>query len=233
MATKIIPNSIKRPLLKVYFGYKHGFNRVKRSTNPYATHIPLFIGLGRILNARSVLELGSGLYSTGLFLNQDIFPQLTSVRSIENDSVWAAEMIKAFHGVPRVELVQIGGQVSDYVHSQTRLDYDLIFIDDSTEAIDRAATIRAVVEKAPHNAVIVIHDYENKVYQKAAGIMPYQYRFKAFNPNTGFLWNQKNLLNFANLKQIDRLTRKYAKLIAPDSLAEWSKIMATLSRNTP
>jgi predicted O-methyltransferase YrrM len=116
----------------------------------YASHVPVL----RALPARRVLELGAGEHSTKEFLKM---PGLEHLTSVENDPEWAR---RAATDDPRHEMLLVEGRIADHVPA---LDgYDLVFIDDSTNAAERAATIRAVLSQ-PH-PLVVIHDAEVPEY---------------------------------------------------------------------
>lgn len=65
------------------------FEMAPRAAKPVATHVPVIIGLARILTIKNVLELGAGEYSTPLFLNRRAFPSLISLHSYENNASYA------------------------------------------------------------------------------------------------------------------------------------------------
>ena len=55
----------------------------------HASHLPVLIGIGMKSRIRRVLEIGSGPYSTPLFLNLEVFPDLTELVSVEPNAEWA------------------------------------------------------------------------------------------------------------------------------------------------
>src|SRR5215471_20763089 len=62
------------------------------SANPYSTHLPVLVGLSRMLCIRRVAEFGCGQFSTTAFLNREAFPQLEQLDSFENDPGWIESM---------------------------------------------------------------------------------------------------------------------------------------------
>jgi hypothetical protein len=76
----------------LYAGEKLGLNRPPRAPNEFATHIPILIGIARILPIRHVLELGCGTYSTLTFLNRTALPDLIGLDSLETDLAWAERL---------------------------------------------------------------------------------------------------------------------------------------------
>jgi hypothetical protein len=65
-----------------------------QSGEPYATHLPILKMLAEHYPLRHVLELGSGLHSTGAFLDRRLFPDLAHLDSAETDQEWAGKVTK-------------------------------------------------------------------------------------------------------------------------------------------
>ena len=127
------------------------------SSDRYASHLPVLKALLDTGTISRVLELGGGLYSTPAFLATSSLEKLTT---IENDPEWAR---KAETADDRHEVLLVQGAIADNLPPLE--DYDLVFIDDSTSAYERARTIRAVLSQ-PHPPV-VIHDAEVPEYAAA------------------------------------------------------------------
>ena len=188
-----------------------------RARNDYATHIPILIGLARLREIRSVLELGCGHYSTLTFLNRSAFPHLERLQSIENDDSWAATIQDAAKDDSRWTLRLVNGEMSESISDLDLECFDLILIDDSKTSAQRAATIRTVARKQPQHPWIVIHDFEVEEYRHAAADFAYRHRFRAYNPETGVVGN-----HVAAWKTIDRVIRSKAKVFEPDAIEKWS-----------
>lgn len=160
---------------------------------PYASHTPVLVAIARLLPIRSILECGSGQYSTKLFLDRALFPHLRRLTSFEDDARWAERVRAEVGHDPRVKIIDTGGPVADAVSRLDVRGYDLIFIDDSCSVSARAQTIRAVATQQPPLACVVIHDFEVLQYRVAASPWKHRRRFDAFRPNTGLLWNDAPL----------------------------------------
>jgi len=193
---------------------------VPRAKKDYATHIPALIGLARWKQIRSVLELGSGLYSTATFLNKTSFPDLQVLDSFETDSGWADTMKAVISGDPRASLKVAGGTMAAALSDFQLNNYDLIFIDDSVSAEDRARTILAVHERNPGNSLVVIHDFEVSQYRNVARCFHHRYAFRAFNPETGVAW-QNGIATSDAFKKIDAVMKRHADRLEPDDLEGW------------
>ncbi|HEX8098458.1 MAG TPA: class I SAM-dependent methyltransferase [Pyrinomonadaceae bacterium] len=192
----------------------------RRAENPYATHLPVLVGLARLLDVRSVAEFGCGDYSTLTFLDRAAFSNLERLSSFENDPEWMGRLVIATRGDSRVELKLVEGPMSA---AATRADldgYDLIFVDDSVKADERAATIGEVARKCRGGSVVVIHDFEVADYRRAARAFAGQFTFVALNPHTGVAWNHARL-DARRLKNLNSLIRRHRRGLRPDDLAGW------------
>jgi hypothetical protein len=191
-----------------------------RALNDYATHIPVLVGLARLRDVRSALEFGCGDYSTLTFLNRAAFPHLVRLQSIENDAAWAESTYAKARSDERwaLQLVQ-----DDTVAAVSDFDleaFDLILIDDSKTSAERAATIRAVANKRPQHAWIAIHDFEVDEYRQAATGFTNVHRFRAYNPETGLVWN--NAAASTRLKSLNRILKDHSKTLQPDDVQGWA-----------
>lgn len=187
-----------------------------RARNDYATHVPVLIGLASLRRIERVLEFGCGHYSTKTFLNRAAFPDLKELHSVENDPVWA----KQIKTDPRGKLHITTAPISDTVSSFDLETFDLILVDDSKTAAERAATIRALSVFHPSNPWLLIHDYEVDEYQRAASFK-HRFIFKAYNPQTGFVANHNPE---HGLKAIDKQIKTNKTRLEPDDVDGWLRV---------
>jgi len=192
-----------------------------RALNDYATHVPILIGLARLREIKSVLEFGCGYYSTLTFLNRAAFPHLERLQSVENDASWAETIHEAAKSDERWTLKLVRREIADAVPDLEA--FDLVLIDDSKTSAQRSATIRAVAGKQPQRPWIVIHDFEVEEYRRAAAGFKQRHTFKAFNPETGVLCN--NRVN--EWKVLDRTIRARSRTLEPDQTGKWIRTLAT------
>lgn len=156
----------------------------RQHSNPYATHVPVLLSVSRIVRPKSVLELGSGPFSTSLFLNSDAFPDLERLVSFEDDSKWADIVSSEVGDDPRFDYRLVDRVPNAVPDDLSR--YDLIFVDDSTVTPDRVETIRRVLGQNPQG-LVVVHDFENRFYRAAARGKSRQYIMGTFTPQVGLL----------------------------------------------
>ena len=195
-----------------------------RAENAYATHVPVLIGLAAIRPVERVLEFGCGHYSTKTFLNRSIFPNLKELQSVENDAEWADTMREAVKDDPRCVVTAVSSAMCDAVRRFDLETFDLILVDDSTNAEQRAATIRALSDLRPVNPWLVIHDYEVEEYRRACAALKQHFTFKAYNPQTGLVANTG--LN-GELRTLDRLLKNNRARLAPDNVDGWLRVLRT------
>lgn len=181
--------------------------------------MPVLIGLARIREVRNVLEFGCGQYSTLTFLNLAVFPHLERLESVENDAAWAKTIHETAKNDSRWTLHLVNGEISDSVSTLDLEAFDLILIDDSQTSDQRVCTIREVANRAPHRPWVVIHDFEVDDYRRAASGFRQSHRFRAYNPNTGLLWN--NTTHARRAKSIDRIIKANAQTLEPDDIPRW------------
>jgi len=146
-----------------------------------ATHLPV-LELMKRTNIKRILELGSGEYSTKKFLE---FPDLERLDSYEDDEIW-------FDTIRKLKDVRLDMNLEkDLVKVVGELDldfYDLIFVDCSKSPEERVAVIKEIVKQHP-KAIVVIHDFENKIYQAEAKF-DHKIIYDELVPNTAILWNE-------------------------------------------
>jgi len=196
------------------------FAPVARAEKDYATHLPILIGLARAMRIQTVLELGCGMYSTLAFLNRKAFPALARLDSLETDQSWLDKISKAVGDDPRFHAQSVSTDMHVMVERTYLEQYDLIFIDDSTNSEKRSATIRAVSKRQLRHPVVAIHDFEVKAYQQAARTFRHRFIFKAFNPQTGVVWDGGSNLR-RQLEKSASVMKHCANKLEPDNIEEW------------
>ena len=196
----------------------------ERADNPYATHVPVLIGLASLLNVRRVVEYGSGEYSTLTFLNRSAFPGLVELRSLENDAEWFAKIARRVGEDPRVEMIHVDGLMSLVAPDVDMSGCDLVFLDDSTNVDERASTIRAVAAKRLDSTVTIIHDYEMLEYRRAAGAFKNRFNFNSLNPNTGIVWNNAPI-DVHKLRSLNKLIKQHSGCLHPSDVNGWIRVL--------
>ena len=126
-------------------------------TAEYGTHLFLLGEVFDHFKPKTILECGSGRYSTAFFLSQPI----DRLVSIENNPEWTFKPSD-----PRHEVVSVEGPVVDHLPD---LGFDLIFVDD--DPVDaREQTIAKVLAKA--TGLVVIHDTDYEPFHRQIAWRP-------------------------------------------------------------
>lgn len=197
---------------------------MERAANAHATHVPVLVGLARLLDVERVIEYGCGEYSTLTFLNRAVFPRLVKLLSLENDAEWFARMAGHAGVDSRAEMISVEGSMSVAASGVEISGYDLVFLDDSTTVAERAATIREVTAKPADSTVVVIHDYEMAEYQQAVRGFTNRYSFDCLNPNTGVLWNNAPVAE-SELRSLDELIKRHTGRLRPEDVDGWVRAL--------
>ena len=153
------------------------------------THVPILTALAKEFKPRRVLDFGSGLFSTPLFLDRTVFTELEYLQSIENDPAWHMAVGDRVGGDLRFDYRLVDGEIAPVTIDIDVPSFDLIFLDDSRSARERFATIRAVAPRVSRSAVAVVHDFEEPDYQLALMAFDHQFFVDRWNPSCGVCWN--------------------------------------------
>ena len=78
------------------------------------------------------------------------------------------------------------------------------------DSLERVQTIKNVSKKKLSKAIVVLHDFEYYPYREATKAFNFSYRFRALNPNTGVVWNNKKLKIYT-LQKIEQLLLTFGK----------------------
>ena len=134
--------------------------------------------IGEQLCVESVLEMGSGKYSTPTFIDRETFPDMILLDVVETDpSYWHS--LEA-HDDPRL-------MIHRKLPEAWIVHYDLIFIDDGKSVDERVETIRTVAQVRP-TGLVVIHDFEQPAYHDAADF-DWVVIYDDLTPHTALCWN--------------------------------------------
>ena len=209
--------SVLQPVRRIVFPV------TPRARNDYATHVPVLIGLARMRRIERVLEFGCGHYSTKTFLDRSIFPHLKELYSVENNVQMGRDYSCAVKNDSRCEVKLVSGAMCDAVPEQELDSFDLVMVDDSTSAEERALTIQTLSILHPRNPWFVIHDYEIGEYRIAATGFKHRFAFKAYLPQTGVAFNGSTARDA--FKALDQRLKTNATRLEPDDVASWIRVL--------
>jgi hypothetical protein len=207
---------------------KHVWKVGPMAANPYATHVPVLVACAELFKPVRILELGSGVHSTPLFLDRKIFPQVEYLCSLENDPRWFRQM----EGLQdsRLERVLMNGQMSDALRTFDCEGFDLIFVDDSTHARYRQQTLDALRRKVT-GQIVVVHDVDQWRVRLGARALPHHYEMLALTPQSSVAWNT-GCVSLEALTKADNIMRVNKSRVPEDQALRWRDLFRNaLSRD--
>lgn len=169
--------------------YCRALGIVPRSEQPYATHIPILIGVAAAYLPQRVVEFGSGNFSTMMFLDTNVFPSVRRVESYENNRDWLQRIEGKIAGDPRAACYFCEGRMKDAVSSEKLAAADLIFVDDSMSGWERAYTVKEVARTCSEHPITIVHDYDLPGIRMACRKFEHRFAFTQFTPQTCAVWN--------------------------------------------
>ncbi len=166
-----------------------------RSPWPGLTHVPVLLALGRFIPITQVVELGSGDWSTRIFLDRDLFPELTALHVAEDQEYWSQRCQHRYGSDPRLQMQVCPAGVAQSLEHLPLRESSLVLVDDSISLAGRVATIRAIGQLRSGLRVVAIHDFEIKAYAEAAfeaGLGKPHAVINALGPATALYWCAEN-----------------------------------------
>ena len=118
----------------------------------------------------------------------------------------------------------MSGSMSSGIREAKLEEFDLIFVDDSTTAVERAETIRQISNRRSLKQLIVIHDFEISDYREAAFNFEYRQIFRAFTPQTGVVWNGSTQ-PVEILKRLNRQIIEHSKKVPVEEVNGWRRVL--------
>jgi hypothetical protein len=205
------------------------FNRVidlaPRSKEPYATHVPVLVGVAATCKPKLLIEFGAGSFSTLSFLDEVAFPSLQEVRSYENNKEWFEQIRERSHHSSRVNLQYIEGDMYRAVASANVADADMIFLDDSPTAETRVPTVKEVSRLCGERPIVILHDYELWRLRLAARKFENCVAFDTFHPQCCAVWHGHPGRR-PILENVNRTIRQHASDISLADIRGWGDIFA-------
>lgn len=177
---------LRRQAVKLY---DRSINLAPRSEEPYATHVPVLVGIAAAFKPNILVEFGSGMFSTLSFLDRVAFPSLQAVRSYENNRQWFDQMRQRLPSNAGVDIEFVEGQMFLAVGRAITTGAAMIFIDDSASAEERVPTVHEVARVCGPEPVVVMHDHELWRLRMATHKFEHCICFDALNPQTSVMWN--------------------------------------------
>jgi len=198
-----------------------------RSEQPYATHIPVLIGVAAACLPQKVVEFGSGDFSTLTFLNQTVFPSVLRVDSYENNRDWIRRMQVKLSGNPRAACHFFEGRMRDAISCDNLAAADLIFIDDSPSGWERAHTVKEVARICSERSITIVHDYDLPAIRIACRKFEHRVAFTSFTPQSCAVWNG-NPDRKVLLEGVVQKLEENASCLSVTDARGWAKVFAVV-----
>jgi hypothetical protein len=202
-----------------------------RSDQPYATHVPVLVGVAAALKPKRLIEFGSGSFSTLSFLDDVVFPSLEEVRSYENNEEWFKQIQAKSRGSSRVDLQYFAGDMYRAVAGANVAAADMIFLDDSPSAEERVKTVKEVSRLCGDGPIAVIHDYEMLKLRLVAHKFEHCVAFEAFNPQCCAVWHghpERRPI----LEDVSRTIQQHAGAVPPTDARAWIEVFTAQSNGS-
>jgi hypothetical protein len=148
---------------------------------------------------------------------------MEQLHSYETDRSWFDKSITAFADDRRCRPHFVKGAMSDSLHETELGQFDLIFVDDSTSAVERAETVRQLANRPSPKQLVVIHDFEISDYRNAASTFEHKQIFSAFTPQTGVVWNDATQ-TVEVLKKLNRQIIQHSRNIPVEDVESWRRL---------
>jgi hypothetical protein len=198
-----------------------------RSEQPYATHIPVLVGVAAACRPKRLVEFGSGDFSTLTFLDQTVFPSILRVESYENNPEWMQHMEAKLAGNPRGVVHFFQGRMRAAVAAADPGAADLIFIDDSPSGWERAHTVLEVARTCRERPIAVVHDYDLPAIRLACRKFKHRFAFTSFTPQSCAVWNGDPHRK-ALLEGVARRLEDNASSLSVSDARGWAKVFSGL-----
>ena len=205
--------------------YHVGIGLGPRSEEPYATHVPVLVGVAAAVQPKRLVEFGAGSFSTLSFLDKAAYPSLERVCSYENDAEWYEEVRRKLPEDSRIDLQYFDGDMYRAVPRADVSSADMIFIDDSPAPTPevRAMTVKAVSKLCGERPVVVLHDYDILKLRVTAREFENFVVFDAFNPQSVVMWNGHPERR-AMLEEVNRTIRENAGSVGLTDTRRWIEV---------
>ena len=207
----------------VKYLYCRALGIVARCEQPYATHIPVLVGVAAACLPERLVEFGSGEFSTLAFLDETVFPSLLHIESYENNLCWMEKLEAKLAGNPRVAFRFFEGRMRDAVSDANLAAADLIFIDDSPSGWERAHTVMEVARTCRERPITIVHDYELPGIRVACRKFEHRFAFTPFTPQSCAVWNG-NPHRRALLESVAHRLEENASRLSVTDARGWAKV---------
>jgi hypothetical protein len=206
--------------------FNQSIDLASRSDEPYATHVPVLLGVAAALRPEVLIEFGSGTFSTLSFLDRTAFPSLQKVESYENNHQWFEQIRERLPPNSLIDLHFVEGDMYHAVDGADPAAAAMIFIDDSPTDIERVPTVKEVARACGKAPVVVLHDYDLWRLRWSARKFEHRVSFQHFNPQCGVMWHGHPERK-PKLERVNRTIQRHANKVALTDIRAWAEIFSS------
>jgi predicted O-methyltransferase YrrM len=210
------------PVVKLY---ERSICLAERSNEPYATHVPILVGVAAAFRPESIIELGSGDFSTASFLDEAAFPSIRRVDSYENNREWFEQVRQKLPSSGRVNLHFVEGEMYKAVCAANPAAADMIFIDDSPTARARVPTVEEVARSCGTQPLVILHDNDLRRLRFATRKFEHRVSINTFNPQCSVMWHG-HPERAAILQRVGGIIRDHGASIPVTDIRGWAKVFS-------
>jgi hypothetical protein len=196
-----------------------------RAEVPYATHVPILVGVATAFKPKVLIEFGSGTFSTLSFLDDVAFPSLQKVESYENNRQWFEQVREQLPPNTLIDLHFVEGDMHQAVDGANTREAGVIFIDDSPTEKARVPTVEEVARRCGDEPVVILHDYDLWRLRLTARKFENRICFRAFNPQSCTMWHghpERRPI----LETVNRVIRQHATDVALTDIRAWKELFS-------
>ncbi len=203
--------------------YDRSIDLKLRSTESYATHVPVLVGVAAACKPELLIEFGSGTFSTLSFLDDTAFPSLKEVESYENNLEWFEQVREKLSCNGRIRLHYIDGDMYRVVQDSNTAVADMVFIDDSPSAKARVSTVEQVARRCGTKPVVILHDHDLWRLRWTTRKFENRVSITTFNPQCCIMWHGHPERRPV-LKEVKRIIHEHATDIPLTDIRGWMEL---------
>jgi predicted O-methyltransferase YrrM len=205
--------------------YDWGIGLGPRADEPYASHVPILVGVAAVCSPKLLIEFGSGTFSTLSFLDQQTFPSLQRVESFENNREWFEQIRERLPLGGRVHHNFVEGDMYRAVDSANTSAAEMIFIDDSPSAEARVPTVEKVAAQCGTKPLVVLHDNDLWRLRLATRRFEHRVSIETFNPQTCVMWHGHPERKPA-IENVSRIIQQFGPNLRLTDIRAWAEVFS-------
>jgi hypothetical protein len=164
-------------------------NNWRNKLDPYSTHLPVLKMLGQLDGIETIVEFGSGPYSTKEFLNTEIYKDLKILYSFESSIEWIKTVASKISDDRFIPIYNVTEQKSLSLFKLIK-KIDITFVDGASSEMRIPTVKSAILQKSK---IVVVHDTENPDYIEVFDLFRYHHTYSSLNPHTTIFTNSTDV----------------------------------------